>query len=114
MKPLVVALEQYEELASALVSLAQGETGIIERDRFPDGEHYLRVISEVNDRDVVLVGHSGGGAIAHAVADARPERVARVIYVDSLPLGHGASFFNRRGAAQMNASSEFRASAVRA
>ncbi|HEX7828686.1 MAG TPA: ribose-phosphate diphosphokinase [Thermoanaerobaculia bacterium] len=56
MKPLVVALEQYEELASALVSLAQGEPGIIERDRFPDGEHYLRVISEVNDRDVVLVG----------------------------------------------------------
>ncbi|MEO8697700.1 MAG: alpha/beta hydrolase [Acidimicrobiales bacterium] len=38
---------------------------------------------------VVLVGHSGGGAIAHAVADARPDRVARVIYVDSLPLGHG-------------------------
>jgi pimeloyl-ACP methyl ester carboxylesterase len=38
---------------------------------------------------VVLVGHSGGGAIAHAVADARPERVVRVIYVDSLPLGDG-------------------------
>ena len=38
---------------------------------------------------VVLVGHSGGGAIAHAAADARPGRVARVIYVDSLPLGEG-------------------------
>jgi pimeloyl-ACP methyl ester carboxylesterase len=38
---------------------------------------------------VVLVGHSGGGAIAHAVADARPERVARVVYVDSGPLGDG-------------------------
>ena len=37
---------------------------------------------------VVLVGHSGG-AIAHAAADARPGRVARVIYVDSLPLGEG-------------------------
>src|SRR5688572_3394542 len=39
---------------------------------------------------VVLVGHSGGGAIAHAVADARPDRIARVIYVDSGPLAHGA------------------------
>jgi len=38
---------------------------------------------------VVLVGHSGGGAIAHAAADVRPGRVARIIYVDSLPLGEG-------------------------
>jgi pimeloyl-ACP methyl ester carboxylesterase len=38
---------------------------------------------------VVLVGHSGGGAIAHASADARPNRVARVVYVDSGPLGDG-------------------------
>ena len=41
------------------------------------------------DPKVVLVGHSGGGAIAHAAADARPGRVARVIYVDSFPLGEG-------------------------
>jgi pimeloyl-ACP methyl ester carboxylesterase len=38
---------------------------------------------------VVLVGHSGGGGIAHAAADARPDRVDRVIYVDSWPLGDG-------------------------
>ena len=38
---------------------------------------------------VVLVGHSGGGAIAHAAADARPGRVARVVYVDSFPMGEG-------------------------
>ena len=38
---------------------------------------------------VVLVGHSGGGAIAHAAVDVRPERVARVVYVDSWPLGDG-------------------------
>ncbi|HEX5510913.1 MAG TPA: alpha/beta hydrolase [Actinomycetales bacterium] len=41
------------------------------------------------DEKVVLVGHSGGGAVAHAAADARPDRVARVIYVDSGPLGDG-------------------------
>jgi pimeloyl-ACP methyl ester carboxylesterase len=38
---------------------------------------------------VVLVAHSGGGAIAHAAVDARPEAIARVIYVDSGPLGDG-------------------------
>jgi pimeloyl-ACP methyl ester carboxylesterase len=38
---------------------------------------------------VVLVGHSGGGAVAHGVVDARPDRIAKVIYVDSGPLGHG-------------------------
>jgi pimeloyl-ACP methyl ester carboxylesterase len=38
---------------------------------------------------VVLVGHSGGGAIAHAAVDARPGRVGRVVYVDSGPLGVG-------------------------
>jgi pimeloyl-ACP methyl ester carboxylesterase len=38
---------------------------------------------------VALVGHSGGGAVAHGVVDARPDRIATVIYVDSLPLGHG-------------------------
>jgi pimeloyl-ACP methyl ester carboxylesterase len=41
------------------------------------------------DGQVVLVGHSGGGAIAHAAVDARPDRVARVVYVDSAPLGEG-------------------------
>ncbi len=38
---------------------------------------------------VVLVGHSGGGAIAHAVVDARPDAIARVVYVDSGPLADG-------------------------
>lgn len=38
---------------------------------------------------VVLVGHSGGGAVARGVVDARPDRIAKVIYVDSGPLGHG-------------------------
>ena len=38
---------------------------------------------------VVLVGHSGGGAIIHGVVDARPDKVARAVYVDSGPLGDG-------------------------
>ncbi|MEW1807904.1 alpha/beta hydrolase [Pseudarthrobacter sp. NPDC080039] len=38
---------------------------------------------------VVLVGHSGGGAIIHGAVDARPGKVERAIYVDSGPLGDG-------------------------
>ena len=39
--------------------------------------------------EVVLVGHSGGGAIAHAAVDARSDRVARVVHVDTWPVGDG-------------------------
>lgn len=50
----------------------------------------VAAIDDVADR-VVLVGHSGGGALAHAAADARPDRVARVIHVDAGPLAAGRS-----------------------
>jgi pimeloyl-ACP methyl ester carboxylesterase len=39
---------------------------------------------------VVLVGHSGGGNVAWGAADARPDRVARVIFVDTAPPPPGA------------------------
>ncbi|MBK1786645.1 alpha/beta fold hydrolase [Prauserella cavernicola] len=54
-------------------------------------DHVDAVVTAIDAAEgpVVLVGHSGGGAISHAAADARPERVARVIYVDSGPLGDG-------------------------
>jgi len=54
-------------------------------------DHVNAVVAVVDSLPdpVVLVGHSGGGAIAHAVADVRPDRIARVIYVDSGPLAHG-------------------------
>jgi pimeloyl-ACP methyl ester carboxylesterase len=64
-----------------------------EEDRRDIGlrEHVAAVVAAVDRREggVVLVGHSAGGAIAHAAADARPDRVARVVYVDSMPLGNG-------------------------
>ncbi|HLT11051.1 MAG TPA: alpha/beta hydrolase [Micromonosporaceae bacterium] len=54
-------------------------------------DHVDAVVATIDATDgpVVLVGHSGGGAIAHAAADARPDRVARVVHVDTLPLGNG-------------------------
>jgi len=53
--------------------------------------HIDAVVEAVDaiDGQVVLVGHSGGGAIIHGVVDSRPDRVARAVYVDSGPLGEG-------------------------
>ncbi|MGR0319344.1 alpha/beta fold hydrolase [Agromyces sp. ZXT2-3] len=48
----------------------------------------LGLVDELEGR-VVLVGHSGGGTVAQAVADARPDRVARVVYVDAAPMSDG-------------------------
>jgi pimeloyl-ACP methyl ester carboxylesterase len=68
-----------------LESADADRTGIGLRD------HVDAVVAAVDEAagPVVLVGHSGGGAIAHAVADARPDAVARVVYVDSGPLAEG-------------------------
>ncbi|MBM7505815.1 alpha/beta fold hydrolase [Agromyces aurantiacus] len=54
-------------------------------------DHVEAVVHLVDDLagSVVLVGHSGGGAIAQAVSDRRPDRVARVVYVDAGPLAPG-------------------------
>ncbi|HEX4701196.1 MAG TPA: alpha/beta fold hydrolase, partial [Pseudonocardiaceae bacterium] len=38
---------------------------------------------------VVLIGHSAGCGIAYAAVDARPDRVARAIYVGGFPTGDG-------------------------
>ena len=44
-------------------------------------DHIDAVIAVLDslDEPAVLVGHSGGGAIAHGVADARPDKVRRVV-----------------------------------
>ncbi len=42
------------------------------------------------DDDVVLVGHSAGAFVVHGAADARPDRIARIVYVDALPGGPGS------------------------
>ena len=44
---------------------------------------------------VVLVGHSGGGNVVWGAADARPDRVRRLVFVDTVPppSGQGISEF---------------------
>ncbi|MEE2523766.1 alpha/beta hydrolase [Pseudarthrobacter sp. J75] len=68
-----------------LESVSADRSGIGLRDHV---DAVVRVVDSLEGRPV-LVGHSGGGAIISAVADARPERIARCIYVDSGPVGEG-------------------------
>ncbi|GEB46992.1 pimeloyl-ACP methyl ester carboxylesterase [Microbacterium sp. AG157] len=50
----------------------------------------VREIDRLGDR-VILVGHSGGGNVVWGAADRRPDRVARVILVDTIVPHPGAT-----------------------
>jgi pimeloyl-ACP methyl ester carboxylesterase len=89
----VPALQQAGHRTHAL-TLPGMESKDADRSRITLRDHVDAVVAVVDSLDpaggkVVLVGHSGGGAIAHAAVDARPDRIARVVYVDAVPLGEG-------------------------
>ncbi|OJU39754.1 MAG: alpha/beta hydrolase [Microbacterium sp. 69-10] len=41
------------------------------------------------DGPIALIGHSGGGNVVWGAADARPDRVSRVVFVDTVPPAPG-------------------------
>lgn len=54
-------------------------------------DHVVRLIDEApDDEKIALVAHSGGALVAFGAIDRRPDRVDRVVYVDSWPGGEGA------------------------
>ena len=54
-------------------------------------DYVVRLIDETPaDDEVALVAHSGGALVANGAVDRRPDRVTRVVYVDSWPGGEGA------------------------
>lgn len=54
-------------------------------------DHVDAVVAEIDlcDGKVVLVGHSAGCGVCHAAVDARPDRVARAVYVGGFPTADG-------------------------
>lgn len=54
-------------------------------------DHVAAVVAAIDEADsrVLLVGHSLGSAIAHAAVDARPDKVARAVYVGGFPAADG-------------------------
>jgi pimeloyl-ACP methyl ester carboxylesterase len=63
------------------------ESADADRSRVSLADHVAAVVAAVDavEEPVVVVGHSMGGGLAHAAADARPDQVTRVIYVASEP-----------------------------
>ena len=55
MKPLLFVLEAAHDLADSLLQQAGFDSGEIERRQFPDGESYVRLLTPVEGRDVVLL-----------------------------------------------------------
>jgi pimeloyl-ACP methyl ester carboxylesterase len=66
-------------------SKTSDRSGITVQDRV---EAVVSAIDEANGR-VLLVGHSLGSAISYAAVDARPDRVARAVYVGGFPAADG-------------------------
>jgi pimeloyl-ACP methyl ester carboxylesterase len=63
----------------------------VDRSGIRLSDHVAAVVAAIDQAHapVVLVGHSGGGPIAHGAVDARPSQVARIIFVDSWPATEG-------------------------
>ena len=54
--PLVFSIAAYDYLGVAIAGAGGWEYGKVQRERFPDGEHYCRIATDPADRDVILVG----------------------------------------------------------
>jgi len=53
---IVFSTAGYDYFADELASAGSFARGSVERSLFPDGEHYLRVATDVLDRDVIVAG----------------------------------------------------------
>jgi pimeloyl-ACP methyl ester carboxylesterase len=86
----VPVLEQAGHRAHPL-TLPGMESKDADRSEVTLRDHVDAVVAVVDavDGPVALVGHSAGAAIAHAALDARPDRVARAVYVGGFPTGDG-------------------------
>jgi pimeloyl-ACP methyl ester carboxylesterase len=91
-RDVVPALEQAGHRAHPL-TLPGLESATADRSRITLRDHVDAVVAAIDaagpGAPVALVGHSAGAGIAHAAVDARPDRVARAIYVGGFPTGDG-------------------------
>src|SRR5215217_9370086 len=88
----VPAIEQAGHRAHAL-TLPGMESKDTDRSEITLRDHVAAVVEVIDsvdpDSKVVVVGHSAGAGIAYAAVDARPDRVARVVYVGGFPAADG-------------------------
>lgn len=87
----VPALEEAGHRARAL-TLPGMESREASRGGIGLRDHVDAVVAAVDDAPgpVLLVGHSAGSGIGHAAVDARPDRVARAVYIGGFPTPDGS------------------------
>ncbi len=90
----VPVLEQAGHRTHALTLPGMDSAGA-DRSRITLRDHVDAVVAVIDSLGppgsrVAVAGHSGGGTIAHAAVDARPDRIARAVYVDTMPAGEGS------------------------
>jgi len=56
MKKIIFNTRQYQYLAEKVLAAGAYERGEVEVNYFTDGERYQRILSDVNNRDVVIIG----------------------------------------------------------
>ncbi len=92
-QPVIGALEEAGHTARPLTMPGTGRPAS-ESDGIGIQDWVDAVVAEIDAASplgaVVLVGHSGGGNVVWAAADARPDAVARVVLVDTVPPAEGA------------------------
>jgi len=54
--PLIFATSIYDYLKKEIANLSEIEIGETEKNDFPDGEHYQRIITNPEDRDIIIIG----------------------------------------------------------
>lgn len=60
-------------------------------------DHYVNKLLKIIDKQdapIILVGHSFNGITISRVAELRPEKVSKLVYITAFLLGNGGSFFN--------------------
>jgi len=55
-RKLLFTIPSYQYMEPRFLALGGFERGEVERKTFPDGERYIRIATEINGRDVVLLG----------------------------------------------------------
>lgn len=86
MKQLVFHSKSYADFAAKLLEISGLESGLIERKEFPDNEHYHRIVTSVDDREVVLVSGTISDQetlelfdLANAIVDAGALRLSVIL-----------------------------------
>lgn len=81
MRPVLLALSDWNGLAAKLAGLADAQTGTLTTRQFPDGESYVRIESNVKGRDVILL----------ASLAAPDDKILQLLYVAALAKDLGAT-----------------------